>query len=163
MDAANTQTLQKVILAAGWFWGVEEDLQQIKGVTFTEVGYTGGTTPNATYQQVCGGHTGHCEAVLVKYDTSQVSLDQILKKFWQINPAYYPPFGKGGQYRSAIFYFTEQQKAQIMAAKAALEKSSHRAVFTEITEASPFWRAEEYHQNYNKKNHGGFGSCGKHW
>jgi peptide-methionine (S)-S-oxide reductase len=117
-------------------------------VTFTEVGYTGGTTPNATYQQVCGGHTGHCEAVLVKYDTSQVSLDQILKKFWQINQRISTlwqrrtvPLG------DILFYRTTKP----LCSQGSPRKSSHRAIFTEITEASPFWRAEEYHQITTKK------------
>jgi len=120
-------------------------------VTFTEVGYSGGTTPQATYQQVCRGNTGHAEAVLVKYDPGIVALSQILGAFWQINAASYPPMSGGGQYRSAIFYFTTEQKTIAEETKKKLEASRHRPVFTEISPAGPFWRAEEYHQNYSKK------------
>jgi peptide-methionine (S)-S-oxide reductase len=130
-------------------------------VTFTEVGYSGGTTPQATYEQVCRGNTGHAEAVLVKYDPGIVSLAQILGVFWQINAASYPAMTGSGQYRSAIFYFTIEQKTIAEETKKKLETSRHRPVFTEISPAGPFWRAEEYHQNYSKKHSVSSTFCGK--
>lgn len=126
-------------------------------MTFTEVGYTGGSTTNATYPQVCSGMTGHAEAVLVKFDPKQVSLPKILDVFWDINPARFPGLGKS-QYRSAIFYFDDAQKRIAEAEKKRLESEKHWMIFTEITKVSTFWRAEEYHQNYNQK-HSGSSIC----
>ncbi len=125
-------------------------------MTFTEVGYSGGKTQNATYEDVCGGSTGHAEAVLINYDPTQVSLSEILNQFWKINPANLSG-NAGGQYRSAIFYFTEEQRAVAESEKNRLEKLRHMPIFTEIAKAGLFWRAEEYHQNYSQK-HSGRGS-----
>lgn len=120
-------------------------------MTFTEVGYTGGTAPNATYEMVCRGGTGHAEVVLLHYDAKIVSLAHILEVFWQIHSARQPQMFKDGQYRSAIFYFTEEQKKEAEETKYKLETLHKRPLYTEITRASDYWRAEEYHQDYMKK------------
>ncbi len=120
-------------------------------MTFTEVGYTGGSAPNATYELVCRGGTGHAEAVLLHYAPAVVSLSQILEVFWAIHSASYPQMFRDGQYRSAIFYFSEEQRLEAEATKQKLEKLHNKPLYTEITQAGDYWRAEEYHQNYNKK------------
>lgn len=141
---------QEIILAAGCFWGVEASLQQIPGVTFTEVGYTGGSTTDATYKEVCGGTTGHAEAVRIKYDPNKVALEHILDIFWKYNSGRDSESRKS-QYRSAIFYTNDTQLALIEAEKKRLEERNNWTIHTEITAASAFWRAEEYHQNYKFK------------
>lgn len=149
-ESDETPATEEIILAAGCFWGVEADLQQIKGVTFTEVGYTGGSTTNATYKEVCGGTTGHAEAVRIKYCPDKVSLEHILDIFWKYNSGRRSETPKS-QYRSAIFYFNETQRAIAEAEKTRLETKNNWTIHTEITEAGAFWRAEEYHQNYKYK------------
>jgi peptide-methionine (S)-S-oxide reductase len=147
---------------AGCFWGVEDTFRQIDGVSDVIVGYTGGTVPNPTYEMVCTGTTGHAEAVEVTYDPAKVPYDSLLKIFWENhNPTTVDQQGPdfGSQYRSAIFYHTDEQKAQAEASKQALEQSGKwkRPIVTQIVPASPFYRAEEYHQQYLKKN--GLASC----
>lgn len=148
--------------AAGCFWGVEAAFRQLDGVRATAVGYIGGDTPNATYRQVCDGDTGHAEAVQVEYDPAQIGYEALLDLFWQSHdPTQVDRQGPdiGTQYRSAIFFHTPEQEAAARASKAALEASGRlrRKVATEIVPAGPFWRAEDYHQQYLEKR--GLASC----
>lgn len=148
--------MEKATFAAGCFWGVEAAFRQIKGVASTTVGYTGGHLPNASYEDVCSGRTGHAEAVLVEYDPAVVSYEQLLDVFWQEHdPTTLNRQGPdiGSQYRSAIFYHSPQQQAAAEASKAKLDASRRysRPIVTEIVAAGPFCRAEEYHQQYLEK------------
>lgn len=147
---------EKATFAAGCFWGVEAAFRQVDGVTSAMVGYTGGTAQTPTYEEVCANKTGHAEAVQVEYNPSKVSYADLLNVFWGIhNPTTPNRQGPdvGSQYRSAIFIHTPEQEAQAKASKEALEKSGKfsRPIVTEITPASEFYRAEEYHQRYYEK------------
>jgi len=149
-------------LAAGCFWGVEEAFRTTPGVTETAVGYMGGKLENPTYEAVCTDRTGHAEVVQVQFDPAQVSYERLLEIFWEIHdPTTLNRQGpdRGTQYRSAVFYHDSAQQKAAQALKAQLESSGRfrRPIVTEITPASTFWRAEEYHQKYVQK-HGG-GSC----
>ena len=149
-------------LAAGCFWGVEEAFRTTPGVTETAVGYMGGNLENPTYQAVCTDRTGHAEVVQVQFDPAQVSYERLLEIFWDIHdPTTLNRQGpdRGTQYRSAVFYHDSAQQEAAQALKAQLDASGRfrRPIVTEITPASTFWRAEEYHQKYVQK-HGG-GSC----
>lgn len=151
---------QTAIFAAGCFWGVEAAFMNVSGVIRTRVGYTGGTAEHPTYEQVCAGGTGHQEVVEVVFDTDIVSYDDLLKVFWR---AHDPTtrdrqgFDIGEQYRSAIFYFTDEQRAAAEASKATLQESGayKGPVVTAISPASVFYEAEEYHQKYFEKKGGG--------
>jgi len=148
--------MARAIFAAGCFWGVEDALRQVEGVTSTTVGYTGGTKSNPSYRDVCTGTTGHAEAVQVEYDPKQVSYEQLLNVFWQSHdPTTLNRQGPdvGTQYRSAIFFEDAEQEAAARNSKAALEKSGlfKRPIVTEIKPASQFWPAEDYHQQYFEK------------
>ncbi len=148
--------------AAGCFWGVEAAFRQVPGVLDTAVGYSGGHTEDPTYKQVCSGRTGHAESVRVEYDPAKVSYEQLLATFWDIhNPTTPNRQGPdiGSQYRSVIFYHSPQQKAAALKSREELEKSGRfkRPIVTEIVEAGPFYRAEEYHQRYLEKR--GAASC----
>ena len=148
--------MEKATFAAGCFWGVEAAFRQIKGVISTTVGYTGGHLPNATYEDVCSGRTGHAEAVLVEYDPAVVSYERLLEVFWQEHdPTTLNRQGPdiGSQYRSAIFYHSPEQHAAAEASKAKLAAAHRypRTIVTEIVAAGPFCRAEEYHQQYLEK------------
>jgi len=150
---------QKATFAAGCFWGVEAAFKNVPGVVSTVVGYTGGHKENPTYRQVCSGRTGHAEAVQVRYDPTKVSYEQLLEVFWGIHdPTTLNRQGPdvGSQYRSAIFYHNEKQRAAAEALKKRLEKSGkfNKPIVTEIVPAAKFYRAEEYHQRYFEK-HGG--------
>lgn len=153
---AQPGALASAVFAGGCFWCVEADFEKVPGVVKAESGYTGGTLPDPTYQQVSVGGTGHAEAVRVTYDPRVVSYDQLLDYFWRhIDPTVKDrQFCDGGsQYRSAIFYQDETQRAAAEASKAALEKSGRfRHVYTEIAPLGPFYLAEDYHQDYYKKN-----------
>lgn len=148
--------MAKAIFAAGCFWGVEEAFRQVKGVTSTTVGYTGGTAKNPSYRDVCAGNTGHAEAVEVEFDPNEVSYDQLLTVFWQSHdPTTLNRQGPdvGTQYRSAIFFEDAAQEAAARNSKATLEKSGlfKRPIVTDIKPASDFYRAEDYHQQYFEK------------
>jgi peptide-methionine (S)-S-oxide reductase len=141
---------------------VEAAFREIPGVVEAAVGYLGGTLENPTYQDVCTDTTGHAEVVQVTYDPAQVSYDKLLDLFWSIhNPTTMNRQGPdvGSQYRSAIFYHSPEQKAAAEKSKAALEAAKRfaRPIVTEITAASTFYRAEEYHQQYLAKR--GLRSC----
>jgi len=154
--------MAKATFAAGCFWGVEDAFRQVKGVTSTTVGYTGGTTKNPTYKEVCTDKTGHAEAVEVEYNPQQVSYEELLKVFWENHdPTTLNRQGPdaGTQYRSAIFFHGADQEAAARASKEALEESGKfkRPIVTQIVAAVEFYRAEDYHQQYFEKH--GIKSC----
>ncbi|MBT3923953.1 MAG: peptide-methionine (S)-S-oxide reductase MsrA [Nitrospina sp.] len=147
---------------AGCFWGVELTFQKTKGVTATSVGYTGGTTQNPTYEEVCTGRSGHAEVVQVEYDPSIISYDELIDVLWGCHdPTTLNRQGpdRGTQYRSGIYYHSPEQEAT---AKASMEKADKSgrfssAIVTEINPASEYYLAEDYHQKYLEKR--GMGSC----
>ncbi len=154
--------MERATFAAGCFWGVEAEFRNIKGVIDTAVGYTGGNFRNPTYRDVCTGGTGHAEAVQVEFDLSLVSYRQLLDAFWEVHDPTTlnrqgPDFGT--QYRSAIFFHNSEQEKLARSAKEKLDASGRfgRTIVTEISPASDFYRAEEYHQRYLEK--GGAASC----
>jgi len=148
------------IFGAGCFWGVELAFGRIKGVAKTSVGYTGGRTENPTYEQVCTGNTGHAEVVWVEFDPLVVAYDELLDVFWGCHdPTTLNRQGPdiGTQYRSAVYY---NDPIQEEAAKQSKEKNAKRfpsPIVTEITAASKYYLAEDYHQKYLEKR--GMGSC----
>jgi len=154
--------MAKATFAAGCFWGVEDAFRQVKGVTSTAVGYTGGKTKDPTYKQVCTDSTGHAEAVEVEFDPSKVSYKELLAIFFQSHdPTQLNRQGPdyGSQYRSAIFYHDAEQEAAAREAKASLDKAGgfKRPIVTEVCPAPEFYRAEDYHQQYFEKQ--GIRSC----
>jgi peptide-methionine (S)-S-oxide reductase len=147
---------------AGCFWGVEVTFRNVPGAKDALVGYLGGTLANPSYRDVCTGRTGHAEVVQVKYDPAEVSYDKLLDVFWENHdPTTLNRQGPdvGTQYRSAIFYHTSEQKRAAEQSKARLEASGRfrRPIVTEITEASAFYPAEDYHQRYLEKR--GLATC----
>ena len=154
--------MEKACFAAGCFWGVEAAFRKLPGVVNATVGYTGGKTENPTYKQVCTDRTGHAEAVLVEFDPQQVSYEKLVEFFFDIHdPTTLNRQGPdhGSQYRSAVFYQSSEQKQTAEAVKERLAASGkfRRPIVSEITSATTFWPAEEYHQRYFEK-HGG-ASC----
>jgi peptide-methionine (S)-S-oxide reductase len=150
------ESTEKATFAAGCFWGIEAAFRRVKGVKSTRVGYTGGALENPTYYDVCSDRTGHAEAVEIEFDPSQVSYEQLLDVFWEIHdPTTMNRQGPdvGSQYRSGIFYHSPEQESAARASKERLEKSGRlpRRIVTEITPASEFYQAEEYHQCYFEK------------
>lgn len=151
--------------ALGCFWGAERKFWKLDGVYTTAVGYAGGFTPNPTYKEVCSGHTGHTEVVLVVYDPQRMSYETLLKHFWE---AHDPTQGMrqgndvGTQYRSAIYTYNDEQLTLALQSKRAYEvnlrAADYPAITTEIAPASMFYYAEDYHQQYLAKNPGGY--CG---
>jgi peptide-methionine (S)-S-oxide reductase len=147
---------------AGCFWGVEATFRSVNGVQDAAVGYLGGTMENPTYKDVCTGRTGHAEVVQLVYDPAVVSYERLLDVFWENhNPTTLNRQGPdvGTQYRSAIFYHSEEQKRIAEESKAKLPASDRfsRPIVTEITPASTFYKAEDYHQRYLEKR--GLASC----
>jgi len=154
--------LEKATFAAGCFWGVEETFRTLSGVVSTMVGYTGGHAPNPTYEDVCGGETGHAEAVEVAFDPAVISYDRLLEVFWSSHDPTTPNRqgpDVGEQYRSAIFFHNKAQQAAARASMERMDKSGQfkRTIVTQIVPATEFYRAEEYHQQYLKKR--GSSSC----
>ncbi len=150
--------MAKATFGAGCFWHVEHVFAGIRGVTSTAVGYTGGRTHNPTYEDVCTDMTGHVEAVQIEYDPGQISYDDLLGAFWANHDPTTPNRqgpDVGTQYRSAIFYHTEEQRADAEERKDALERSGmiRGRIVTEVVPAGPFYKAEEYHQKYFEKRH----------
>ncbi|TSC76720.1 MAG: peptide-methionine (S)-S-oxide reductase [Parcubacteria group bacterium Gr01-1014_29] len=144
---------------AGCFWGVEAAFRKVSGVMDAAVGYMGGSLENPTYEDVCTNKTGHAEVVQVTYDSGKLSYGELLKTFWSIHdPTQINQQGPdiGTQYRSVIFYHTQQQCVVAEKSKADLDASGKlkKPVATAIEPASTFWRAEEYHQRYAKKHPG---------
>ena len=141
---------------AGCFWGIEATFRRVPGVLDAAVGYSGGTTVDPTYQQVCTDRTGHAEVVQVGYDPEKVRYEDLLEVFWTCHdPTQKNRQGPdvGSQYRSVIFYHDAEQEAEARASKVTLDASGRfrRPIATEIAPAAPFYRAEEYHQQYLKK------------
>jgi peptide-methionine (S)-S-oxide reductase len=146
---------QKATFAAGCFWGVEEFFRTLPGVLSTQVGYTGGRRPKPTYEQVCSHATGHAEAVEIEFDETKVVYADLLKIFWgNHNPTTLNRQGPdvGDQYRSAIFFHSPEQESQAKASMAKMNQERFDGkIVTQIVPAVDFWRAEEYHQQYLKK------------
>jgi peptide-methionine (S)-S-oxide reductase len=155
----------QLIVGMGCFWGAERVFWQAPGVYTTAVGYAGGLTPNPTYEEVCSGRTGHTEAVLAVFDPGQTSYEEMLRLFWENHD---PTQGMrqgndvGTQYRSAIYWTSEDQRPLAEASRAAyaerLKAAGYPEITTEIAEAGPFYYAEDYHQQYLAKNPWGY--CG---
>lgn len=148
--------MAKATFGAGCFWGVEASFRQLDGVTDARSGYTGGTTVNPSYEDVCTGTTGHAEVVEVTYDPTRITYEQLLDAFWKMHdPTTRNRQGPdvGTQYRSAIFYHDEEQKRLAEASKAAQDASQlyRGPVVTLVEQAGPFYEAEEYHQRYLEK------------
>ncbi len=144
------------MFGAGCFWSVEEAFRQVEGVVNVAVGYSGGTVPNPTYRMVCSDRTGHAEVVYLQYDAEQVSYDDLLDVFWQIHdPTTLNRQGVdiGSQYRSAIFFYSDEQRGRAVASKQQLQRSGRfgRPIVTEVSPAGAFYRAEDYHQRYLEK------------
>ena len=141
--------------ASGCFWCTEADFDKVPGVVSTTSGYTGGNVPNPTYRQVSSGGTGHAEAVRVVFDPSVVTYEQLLDHFWHN----VDPFvtnrqfcDVGSQYRPEIFFHSEEQRQKAIASKVRMEQRFHDPILVAITPAGPFYAAEEYHQDYYKRN-----------
>jgi peptide-methionine (S)-S-oxide reductase len=157
--------LERAVFALGCFWGAERVFWQAPGVYTTAVGYAGGYTPNPTYEEACSGLTGHAEAVLVVFDPTQTSYDEMLRLFWENHD---PTQGMrqgndaGTQYRSAIYYENDEQRAAAERSRELYQQELSDAgwdeITTEIAEAGPFYYAEPYHQQYLAKNPNGY--CG---
>jgi peptide-methionine (S)-S-oxide reductase len=146
--------MEKATFGAGCFWGVEAAFRQVKGVVSTAVGYSGGHSPNPTYEDVCSGRTGHAEVVQVEYDPGQVTYDDLLKVFWDNHdPTTLNRQGPdvGAQYRSAIFFHSAEQESAAKVSKEKMQAGYKNRIVTEITAASEFYRAEDYHQQYLEK------------
>lgn len=157
----NTESENTALLAGGCFWGIEELMRQLPGVKSTETGYTGGFTPNATYNLVKKGTSGHAEAVRIKFDPDKTSYEKILEYFFKIHdPTTLNRQGNdvGSQYRSAIFFLSDKQRKIAQNVLARVQKNGFwkKKVVTEIVPATQFFRAEEYHQKYLVKNPGGY-------
>lgn len=140
--------------AAGCFWGVELAFQRLDGVTKTTVGYSNGETENPTYKQVCSDKTSHAEAIRIEFDPKGISYGELLAKFWSIHDPTTLNRQKGdvgSQYRSAIFYHTEEQKKEATASLEEHQKTLEKPIVTQIEAATTFYPAEEYHQQYLEK------------
>ena len=156
---------ESAIFGMGCFWGAERLFWKLPDVYTTAVGYAGGTTPNPTYEEACSGRTGHTEAVLVVFDPSLISYDELLKTFWE---GHDPTQGMrqgsdvGSQYRSAVYWTTDAQRDAVLASRdlyqQALNGARHGQISTEIAEAGTFYYAENYHQQYLARNPNGY--CG---
>ena len=154
--------MEKATFGAGCFWHVEEAFRHLKGVPSTTAGYMGGTLQNPTYEDVCTDKTGHAEVVEILYHPETISYEELLNVFWDIHdPTTKNRQGPdvGTQYRSVIFYYTVEQKTTAEASKKNLEQSRKykKKIITEITKATTFYPAEEYHQQYLAKH--GLAAC----
>ncbi|HEY7933039.1 MAG TPA: peptide-methionine (S)-S-oxide reductase MsrA [Solirubrobacteraceae bacterium] len=165
MQAPFPEQTEQLLLGMGCFWGAERIFWEAQGVYTTAVGYAGGYTPNPTYEEVCSGATGHSEVVLVVFDTTVTSFEEMLRLFWE---GHDPTQGmrqgndRGTQYRSVVLCFTESQLAAAESSREAyqamLTQAGHGQITTEIASAGVFYYAEAYHQQYLAKNPGGY--CG---
>jgi peptide-methionine (S)-S-oxide reductase len=149
--------IQKITFGNGCFWCTEAIFQTLKGVTSVTSGYMGGHIKNPTYEQVCNGDTGYAEVIHLEYDADEISFDELLLVFFRThNPTTLNRQGNdiGTQYRSAIFYYTDEQKQQseAMIKRLTDEKVFDKPIVTEVTKASDFYKAEDYHQNYYNDN-----------
>jgi peptide-methionine (S)-S-oxide reductase len=156
---------ERALFGMGCFWGAERKFWEAPGVYTTAVGYAGGFTPNPTYKEVCSGRTGHAEVVLVVFETAATSYEEMLRIFWENHD---PTQGMrqgndvGTQYRSAVYAYNDAQRAAAQTSRdryqERLSAAGYEAITTEITEAPPFYYAEDYHQQYLAKNPAGY--CG---
>ena len=157
--------LEQAVFGMGCFWGAERKFWEAPGVFTTAVGYSGGFTPNPTYEEVCSGRTGHAEVVLAVFDPALTSYEEMLRVFWENHD---PTQGMrqgndvGSQYRSAIYTFSDDQRESAEESRAryqaALAAAGHGPITTKIADAPPFYYAEDYHQQYLAKNPNGY--CG---
>ena len=157
--------MEQLVVGMGCFWGAERVFWQADGVYTTAVGYAGGYTPNPTYEEVCSGRTGHTEAVLLVFDPAVLPLEGVLRLFWENHdPTQGPRQGNdvGTQYRSAVYWANDAQRAAAEASRemfrAELARAGYGEITTEIAAAGPFYYAEDYHQQYLAKNPNGY--CG---
>ncbi len=151
--------MREIYLAGGCFWGVEEYMSRINGVIETKVGYANGITENPTYQELCTGTTGHSETTYVKYDENIISLEELLNRFWRIiDPTILNRQGPdiGNQYRTGIYYVDAKDLDIINKTLEEQKLKYDKPIVTEIMELKSFYNAEEYHQDYLKKNPGGY-------
>jgi len=155
-DQSSSDRFPKATFAGGCFWCMEPPFDKLDGVISTTSGYTGGHKENPTYEQVSSGTTGHAEAIQIIYDPDKITYGQLLEVFWRNTD---PTDGggqfcdRGSQYRTAIFYHDDEQKRLAERSRqAVIESTGFKAIVTEITAASAFYPAEEYHQDYYKKN-----------
>ena len=165
LKGPHPEGFETAILGMGCFWGVERVFWQLPGVWVTSVGYSGGITPNPTYEETCTGRTGHAEVVQVVFNPAEVSYGDLLKAFWENHD---PTQGMrqgndiGTTYRSAIYWLNEGQRVEAEASRdayqAALSKAGRGTITTEIAPAGPYYFAEDYHQGYLAKNPAGY--CG---
>jgi peptide-methionine (S)-S-oxide reductase len=165
LKGPHPEGMEQITFGMGCFWGAERLFWQLPGVWVTAVGYAGGETPNPTYREVCSGQTGHAEVVLVTYDPTKITVDELLRAFWE---GHDPTQGMrqgndvGTQYRSAIYAFDPSQRTAAEASRdayqARLTAAGRGAISTELADAPPFYHAEEVHQQYLSKNPGGY--CG---
>ena len=157
--------METAIVGMGCFWGAERLFWQLEGVYATSVGYSGGLTPNPTYEETCSGMTGHTEAVMVVFDPEKISYEEVLAVFWdEHDPTQGMRQGNDGgtQYRSAIYWNSESQEKSALATRDAVQEQltamGYSKITTEIAEAGPYYFAEGYHQQYLAKNPNGY--CG---
>ncbi|GMF47647.1 unnamed protein product [Phytophthora fragariaefolia] len=152
LDSGSKQSV--ATFAAGCFWGVQLAFDRVPGVLQTAVGYTQGDVDSPTYRQVCSGRTNHAEAIKIVFDESQVSYDALLRKFWAIHDPTTlnrQKNDKGTQYRSGVYYHSEEQRKAALASKDQHQTTLSKPIVTEILEAKTFWDAEDYHQKYLQK------------
>jgi len=168
-DHAGRERLEQATFAAGCFWGIEAAFRSVRGVVGTWTGYTGGTVQNPTYEQVCSGSTGHAEAVRVEFYPRVVTYDQLLEVFWDIHdPTQENRQGPdiGTNYRSVIFYHSNDQKEKALASRDRAQRSPRlkgRKIVTRIHPAGPFWKAEDCHQQFYEKCGWGYAAGPKYW
>ena len=146
--------MSKAMFGAGCFWGVEYNFSKIKGVNEVISGYSGGKTPNPTYEMVCSNNTEHAEVVLIDFNENEVTYEELLSAFWKKHdPTTLNRQGPdvGTQYRSAIFYYDDRQRETAEKSLNQLQEKLNQKIVTEITKAQKFWKAEEYHQKYFEK------------
>lgn len=152
--------MEQAIFAAGCFWGVQYYFDQVPGINMTTVGYTGGTTEDPTYEEVCTHTTGHAEAVVVEFDPTQISYAALVRHFFRLHdPTQLNRQGPdvGDSYRSAIFYVNDDQKSVAETIRSELQAEHGNKIVTEITKAGPFYEAEDYHQKFAERT--GRGMC----
>jgi len=151
--------MKEIVLAGGCFWGVEEYISRINGVVDTEVGYANGRRKNPSYEQVCTGMTGHAEAVKINYDENKLTLKSLLEKFFSIiDPTIENRQGpdRGTQYRTGVYYINEDDKDIILDVFKSEQEKYKKPIVTEIEPLKLYYKAEDYHQDYLKKNPNGY-------
>lgn len=151
--------MKKIVLAGGCFWGVQEYFSRINGILKTEVGYANGRIKNPTYEEICNNNTGFAEVCYLEYDETIISLKEVLDKFWAVvNPTSLNRQGNdvGSQYRSGIYYFDTADVPTIAASIEKLQENFDKKIVTEVKPVENYYEAEEYHQDYLKKNPNGY-------